>query len=122
MIDGEKKQKKVVDHILRANTFLSRLKGLMGTKSLSQGTGLLLEPCDNVHTWHMKYPIDVIYLDRNDLVLHIQDGMKPDQWGKRVPGARKVLEVNEGVAAAMDIKPGDCIDLETGGADDDEKK
>lgn len=102
---------KLVHHLIRANTFLTRLKGLMGKKTLPQDTGLLLEPCDNVHTFHMHFPIDVIFLNQENKVMHIAHSMKPNQMGKRIKGAKKVLEVNGGIAAAVNLQPGDVVDL-----------
>ena len=109
----EKRQ--IVNHIIHANTFTRRLKGLMGTKALPEDTGLLLEPCNSVHTWHMKYPIDVIYLNSQDQVLHIEPSMPPNTWGKRVKNAAKVLEINAGLAAELKIQTGDIIDLDPRG-------
>lgn len=102
---------KIVTNIIRANTFLTRLKGLMGRKTLPRDTGLLLEPCDNVHTFHMQFPIDVIFLNQNNKVMHIEHSMKPNQVGKKVKGSQKVLEINAGLAAAANIQPGDVVDL-----------
>ena len=106
---------RIVNWIIHANTYTRRLKGLMGTKALPVDTGLLLEPCNSVHTWHMKYPIDVIYLSSQDQVLHIEPSMPPNTWGKRVKNAAKVLEINAGLAANRKIQPGDIIDLDPRG-------
>lgn len=111
MNEEEQNLKKAVNNIIHANTFLTRLKGLMGRKTLPQDTGLLLEPCDSVHTFHMKFSIDVIFLNQENKVMHIEHSMKPNQVGKKVKGANKVLEVNGGRAAAMNLQPGDVIDL-----------
>ena len=117
-----KNPKIIVNHIIHANTFLARLKGLMGRKTLTQDTGLLLEPCDNVHTFHMNFPIDVIFLDHENKVIHIEHSMKPNQVGKRVKGAKKALEINGGLAATMNIQPGDVIDLVPRGEKEHETK
>ena len=101
----------IVNNIIHANTFFKRLKGLLGRKTLPQDTGLLLEPCDNVHTFHMKFPIDVIYLNQRNQVMHIEHNMQPNQMGKRIKGAKKVLEINGGIAAEMGLEPGDEVKL-----------
>ena len=112
MTDDMKESKpKIITNIIHANTFLSRLKGLMGRKTLPHDTGLLLEPCDNVHTFHMKFSIDVIFLNQENNVMHIEHSMKPNQVGKKVKGAAKVLEINGGIAAAMNLQLGDVVDL-----------
>ncbi|MDW7670238.1 MAG: DUF192 domain-containing protein [Bacillota bacterium] len=101
--------RQVVTSIIQANSFFRRLKGLLGTKMLPEDTGLLLEPCDNIHTWGMNYPIDALFLNKNNEVLHIESNMAPNGWGKRVKGARKVLEINEGLAQQLQLKVGDHI-------------
>ncbi len=113
---------RVVNQIFHANTFFTRLKGLMGTKELRLDSGLLLEPCDSVHTWYMKYAIDVIYINKENNVLHVEHSMKPNKWGKKIPGAVKVLEVNGGLAKAMGLAPGNEINLMPKGDDHNEEK
>lgn len=113
---------RIINNIIHANTFLERLKGLMGKEELPKDTGLLLEPCDNVHTFHMQFPIDVLFLNHENEVMYIEHSMKPNQIGKKVKGSVKVLEVSGGIAAAMNIQPGDLIDLAPRGEKDDEAK
>jgi uncharacterized membrane protein (UPF0127 family) len=48
-----------------AHTCWSRLVGLLGRAGLEPGTGLLIIPSSGVHTWEMRFPIDVVALDRN---------------------------------------------------------
>lgn len=110
-VQCKENQVTVVAHIIHANTFFTRLKGLMGRKTLPRDTGLLLEPCDSVHTFYMQFPIDVIFLNKENKVMHIEHNMKPSQIGKRIKGAKKVLEVNGGIAATMNLQPGGVIDL-----------
>lgn len=110
-VTGNINPMKIVSNIIHANTFPTRLKGLMGRKTLPQDTGLLLEPCDSVHTFHMQFPIDVIFLDQENKVMHIEHSLKPNQMGKRIRGAKKVLETNAGLAAAANLQPGDVLNL-----------
>jgi uncharacterized protein len=101
--------RQVVTSIIHANTFFKRLKGLLGTRLLPEDAGLLLEPCDNIHTWGMNYSIDALFLSDTNEVLHIESCMAPNGWGKRVKGARKVLEIKEGLAQQLQLKIGDHI-------------
>ena len=68
-----------------------RLKGLMGEKNIS--TGLLLRPCAQIHTYFMKEPIDVVYLDRAGRVLSVETAMEPGRMGFYIHGAKTVLEL-----------------------------
>jgi len=89
-----------------ADSALTRLKGLMGRKGLDGGTGLLIEPCNSIHTFFMRFPIDVIYLGKapraaDYVVLAVRRGLKPWRMDFPVFGARAVLELPEGGAATL---------------------
>ena len=76
-----------------ARTFSERAKGLIGTKSLPDGEGMLILHCNAVHTFFMSFPIDVTFLDRQDRVVKVVRGVKP--WRPLVWGgwrASKALE------------------------------
>ena len=76
-----------------ARSFLERLRGLIGVKSLEPDEGLLIERCNCIHTFFMSFPIDATFLDRDGNVVKIVRGIKP--WRPFVWGgwrARKVLE------------------------------
>ncbi len=76
-----------------ARTFCERAKGLIGTKDLAPGEGLLIERCNAIHTFFMSFPIDAVFLDSNDNVVKTIRGIRP--WRIFVWGgwrARKVLE------------------------------
>lgn len=86
----------------------SRFRGLMGRKSLPEGQGLLLEPCSSIHCMFMRFPIDVLFLDRDNRVLKVAADVKP--WHAAMGrGARSALEVAAGVAARALVEPGDLI-------------
>lgn len=60
-----------------AATFWRRLKGLLGTRELPAGEALLIAPCNSVHTFGMKYPIDVIFVSKDNRVLKTVGAMQP---------------------------------------------
>lgn len=64
----------------KACTFFTRLKGLMFVKSISEDGGLLLENCNSVHTFFMKFPINVIYLDKDFKVIG-KERLNPSKLG-----------------------------------------
>ena len=92
----------------RASGFFSRLKGLMGRRRLTPGEGLILSPCNQVHTFCMRWPIDVLYLTKDLRVLRVET-LSPGRIGPRVKGARLVLEVEAG--SAGDIGAGDRLTI-----------
>ena len=60
-----------------ANTFRTRLFGLLGRKGLKQGSGLLIRPSSGVHTFGMSFPIDIVSLDRDYRVLGVFENTGP---------------------------------------------
>ena len=93
-----------------ADTFLSRLRGLLGRKELALDEGLLITPSWSVHTWFMPFPIDVVFLESDLTVLGMREAVKP--WrvtGLR--GARSVLELPAGACERRRIRPGDRLSL-----------
>ena len=60
-----------------ADTFMGRLKGLLGTKSLAEHTGLILVNCNSIHMFFMKYPIDVVYVDEDYTIVKLVENLKP---------------------------------------------
>ncbi|MGL5271520.1 MAG: DUF192 domain-containing protein [Selenomonadaceae bacterium] len=91
--------------VLLAMTFWQRLKGLLGTGSLPAEQGLLLPGCSSIHMFGMRYPLDIIYLDRAGTILKVVAELKP--W--QISGcwqAAAVLEVGSGTAARQGWQAG----------------
>jgi hypothetical protein len=100
----------ILSNLEVATTFLSRLKGLLGRNSLDASSGLLINPCNSVHCFFMKFPIDVAFVDKDNQVCHIITGMKP---GKISPIVRRAKYVIEGNANAFTgkLKAGDIVKI-----------
>ena len=56
-----------------AATPLRRMKGLLGRSGLAPDEGLLIRPATSIHTWFMRFPIDVVFLDREFVVREAED-------------------------------------------------
>ena len=65
-----------------ARSFFTRLKGLLGTRSLEQGAGLLIEPCKSIHMFGMHYSIDVVFLDKSYSVVGLVQDIRPGKMSK----------------------------------------
>jgi uncharacterized membrane protein (UPF0127 family) len=78
-----------------AATHWSRFRGLMGTDAarFPAGEGLWIVPCHGVHTFAMRFPIDVVYLDRGKVVVHIEENLKPWRLAAVRMSAASVLEL-----------------------------
>ena len=81
---------------LVANTFFKRLKGLLGSKSLKLGEGLILEGVKSIHTLFMAFPIDVVYVNESFQVIKLEHNMVPYKLGGYVSQAAYVLEMPSG--------------------------
>jgi uncharacterized membrane protein (UPF0127 family) len=96
-------------HVEVADSFGARLLGLMFRRGLPAGAGLLLFPCNSVHTWFMRFPIDVLYLDSTGRVVKVVLSMRPWRFGPVVREARQVLELPAGAATGVEV--GDQLTL-----------
>jgi uncharacterized protein len=95
----------VCERCLLAETPLARLRGLLGRSDLPAGEGLLLRPAGSVHTAFMRFPIDVVFLDRADKVLKVAHELPPWRMAS-CRGARAVLELPAGEASKRGLHPG----------------
>lgn len=84
--------------------------GLMFKKELPAGHGLLFQPARGIHTQFMRFPIDLIYLDKTNRVTKVRERMVP--WRFDFTNAAGVIEMNAGTAKEMDIQPGDQLRFE----------
>lgn len=96
---------------LVADTPQTRMVGLLGRASLAPGDGLVLEPCAMIHTCFMRFPIDVLFLDRGGKVVRAVDTLKPFRlaWGW---GARTTVELPAGTLKAAGIRAGEEVRIE----------
>jgi len=98
----------VCEECLVAATPLTRMRGLLGRSSLPSGQGILLRPAASVHTFFMRFSIDVVFLDDELRVVQIAADLRP--WraaGKR--GARAVLELPAGECERRGLRVGDQL-------------
>ena len=95
--------------VVAGNAF-ARLRGLLGRPGLGTGEGLLLRPSPSIHTWFMRFAIDVVFLDAELRVLRVTEAVMPWRFaGCR--GARAVLELASGEASARGVGVGDRLEL-----------
>lgn len=95
-----------------ANTPYRRFIGLMGKKSLEDGEGIFLTPCNSIHMMFMKFPIDIIFLDRKNKILHITENIQPWKISRIVFMAQSVLELPVGTVQKTQTKIGDILTIE----------
>jgi uncharacterized protein len=93
-----------------ADSSAKRQKGLLGRDSLPAGQGLWIVPCESVHTFGMRFPIDVLYLDRKKRVRKTRQTMVPWRVSMCLL-AHSVLELPAGVIEQTGTKRGDQLDF-----------
>lgn len=92
-----------------ADTFLTRLCGLLGRRELADGEGLWLKPCRSVHTIGLRFPIDVIHLNRDSVVTKVDVRLRPHRVSKGPRRTASVLELYARTAARLGIEVGDSM-------------
>jgi uncharacterized protein len=95
----------------RAERLTARMRGLLGRDGLAPGEGMLINPAPSVHMFFMRFPLDVVFLDRSSRVVRVVHGLRP--W--RTAGARKAvaaLELPAGTAARHGLGAGATLTFE----------
>jgi uncharacterized protein len=100
----------VCERCVVASTPWARMKGLLGRASLDPSEGMLFRRTGSIHMWFMRFPIDVVFCDRDLVVIDVERGLRPWRFASR-RGAKVVVELAEGAAAG--VRPGDRLTAAT---------
>ncbi|MBP2645465.1 MAG: hypothetical protein H6Q75_905 [Firmicutes bacterium] len=93
-----------------ADTFFSRLKGLLGTDKLEETAALMIYPCSSVHTFGMRYVIDVAFVDIDHRVVKLVPHLPPGRMAM-CGRSRYVVELAAGTLARTGTSIGDRLDI-----------
>ncbi|MHB8157831.1 MAG: DUF192 domain-containing protein [Desulfocucumaceae bacterium] len=96
---------------IMADTFFTRLKGLLGRSFLPPGWCLVLKPCSSVHTVFMAFSIDIIFVDSQNRVLEAVSAMPPYRFSRIISSSRMVIEFPPGSLAPTKTSAGDIIKI-----------
>jgi uncharacterized membrane protein (UPF0127 family) len=94
---------------------LRRMRGLMGRRTLDNGEGMLLAPCNGIHMFFMRVPLDVVFLNRHNQVVCTVSGLPIGALVPRIPGAVSVVEVPVGTVCESGTTVGDLLSIEPAG-------
>lgn len=86
----------IATNVRKAKGFFGRLRGLMYRNTLPEGEALLIEPCDAIHTFGMRFAIDVLFLDAEGVIVKALRSLKPGKIVKSAKNGCAVLEMNAG--------------------------
>jgi uncharacterized membrane protein (UPF0127 family) len=99
-------------NVLVADQGATRRKGLLGRKLLAPDEGLWILPCEAIHTFGMKFPIDLIYLDHRHRAIKVCCDVPPWRLSACL-AARSVLELAAGTIRDSQTRPGDSLSLDS---------
>jgi uncharacterized membrane protein (UPF0127 family) len=106
-----KKTNKILSNDLKiAKTLVDRTIGLMFVKEMKGFDALLLDPCNSVHNFFVRFPIDLIFLDDELKIVKLKKCFKPWRMTGIYFKARKVLELPNGTITS-DISEGDYLEV-----------
>jgi uncharacterized membrane protein (UPF0127 family) len=95
----------------RATGPVGRGFGLMMRKSLPEGGGLIIQPCNSVTSCFMRFHIDVLFIGRDSLVRHVVAGMRPWRFSRIVRGSKLVIELPAGTISSSGTALGDEVEI-----------
>jgi hypothetical protein len=103
-----KADKIILPAVLRTQTWLERARGLLGRGEHVASKGLIIAPCNSVHSFFMGYRLDLVYLDANFTIIKICHSLKIWRFSSAW-GAKMVLELKAGQAESFDLKVGEQL-------------
>ncbi len=102
----------IAEKTIPAYSFFKRLKGLMFTSSFPEGYAVHIQPCRSIHTYFMKYEIDVLYLNNDMEIIAAESYVRPGTVGKHHKGTTSVIEIPAGTIHKTKIKPGQVVQIQ----------
>ena len=107
---NQTKRRQIAPRVEKADTPQSRGKGLLGRDSMSPDEGLWIVPCPMIHTFFMRFAIDVLFLDKGLKVVRVLEGLKPWRLSPWVFSAHSVLELAAGTLQGS-VETGDVLEI-----------
>lgn len=99
----------ICQKMIIANDTISRMKGLMFSEKLPDCDGFLINPGNSIHTFFMRYPLDIVFLDKNFKVVKVFYNLNPWRLTRMYFTSRQVLEMMGGTLK-KDLNPGDVLE------------
>jgi len=96
---------------IMADSFFSRLRGLLGKSGLPEGWCMVLKPCRSIHTMFMRFSLDVLFVDRQNRVVSMISDMPPFRFSGSVSQSYLVIEFPSGALLNTGTLPGDIIQI-----------
>lgn len=116
VVRNERNNTVIGERVRVADRVWPRLRGLLGHPEPAPGEGLLIEPCNGIHTLGMRYPIDVLFLRRDGVVIRCERALPPSRFVPWVRRAHHVIELRAGTIDATGTAVGDRLVFSSRGA------
>ena len=100
----------LADQAELAESGTKRSKGLLGRKGLQRGEGMWIIPCEAIHTFFMRFPIDLVYLDRKLRIKKVRDSVRPWRISACL-SAHSVIELPAGTIRDTRTECGDILEI-----------
>ena len=100
----------LADRLLPALDSASRKTGLLKHTALGDGEAMIIAPSNAVHTWFMKFDLDLLFVGRDGRVVKTRAGVKPWRMSAALR-AFAVIEMRAGTLAERDTRPGDVLEV-----------
>ena len=97
-----------------AKSLFARIRGLIGYNTLAEGEALVIPSCRQVHTFFMRFPIDVVFVDRRGRVVGIAENLAPFSISGYYRKAHLAVELPAGAAARVSLSVGALLLLKDG--------
>lgn len=95
-----------------ADTFFTRMKGLLGKKEFKKGQALILKPCNSIHTFFMRFPIDVLFINKDNRIIKAISSLNPFYFTYIYFNAAFAIELPAGTIESSLTQDGDTLLLE----------
>lgn len=99
------------DHAELADTFLGRMRGLLGRSTFAEGEAMVITHCNSIHMFFMKFPIDVIFLDQDFRVVGEERHIRPFMMSPVYWTSERVVELPAGTLERTGTSIGNIIEI-----------
>ncbi len=111
MLQNKTRNITLMTEVIVSDNFFKRLKGLLGKKELPNNQCMIITPCKSVHTFFMKFPIHVVFINKNYEIVEIIENMEPGHISSYVRNAWSVIEMPVNESEKLKISVGDKLQV-----------
>jgi uncharacterized protein len=101
----------LADNVIIADTPFKRIKGLLGQKAFLSNQAVILDPCNSVHTFFMRFGIDILFVDKDYKVIQLLSNLNPNRISPIYWHSSKVIELPSGTLGKTNTQVKDQLQL-----------